>query len=253
MTAVSTGNSRTHSRHLPTPRMSPYNQIKLLCAIEELSAGGRPVRVQDAADHVPISRTHASLVPRFAMDCGLLSRAGKGIYMPTAALQRFATLWGDEDSSQKAAREALAEVFQRLWFAEEARKLLSNGPRRVDELIAQLLKASGGPGHSERKRTALLYLVEWMEIALMVTQSRDGFVSLAPTLPSPQVERKETPPPLSEKRSLPEQRNGVYAVSVDVRLTAEDLARFEPQEFSDVMAALCTVMKAQSYYAQNAQ
>ncbi|MCU7823225.1 hypothetical protein [Kitasatospora sp. DSM 101779] len=250
---------RATKQVLPTARVHPPNAIKLANAVVDLSGENiEPVKIENAADRVGMSRQHAAMVPRFMISCDLMMAADGGKYAPTTGLLRFCRLWR-QGGDRQPAREALGEILGRMWFATEARSLLTSGPRPVEDLTERL-RLAAGVDTNKNSAVALAYLVEWMIIANLVQRDEKGRIVLPlPARESPNEEPMNTAgtegkvPPQAKSEDRQQRRASAstadevsYAVSVDIRLTPADIALFDPKEFSDIMIAMCKVMRVQA-------
>lgn len=158
-------------RVLPTDRLQVKQQIKVLCALADLTGEeARPVRNADLARRM--GRYAGSVTGTLGYLVGTgLAEGGLGQYRATPAGREFAALW-DTDSAR--ARLVLNRLYQGHWAAREAGRILADRPLPQEE-AARLLQQ----GLRGRKRRGI-YLVDWLAIALVVHRDERLYVSLPP-------------------------------------------------------------------------
>lgn len=164
-------------RTLPSYRANPRQQINILLALADLAAGSAGVQRVTLAQHARIGAATVGDCMAFLADIGLVE-AGRGQYAITEQGRAFAAAWPRE---RMRARLVLRPLLQAHWSATAAAAHLAGGPLPQEEL-ARLLR-TGLLGVPMRGT----YMVEWLDIALIVERDTER---LQVRLPTP-----ETPPP----------------------------------------------------------
>ncbi|TSB38437.1 hypothetical protein FNZ23_17125, partial [Streptomyces benahoarensis] len=146
--------------------------------LAELDTGMRPVQRTALAQHVGLGAATVGDCMTFLADLQL-AEAGRGQYAVTERGREFAETWRRD---RPLARRMLQPLMQAHWSADAAAAHLAGGPLPQEEL-ARLLRA-GLPGAPMRGQ----YLVEWMEIALVVERDPDLLhVHLPGHIPAPKA------------------------------------------------------------------
>ncbi|MFI1679099.1 hypothetical protein [Streptomyces sp. NPDC020607] len=146
-------------------------------ALDDLTVKGAPVQRTALAQHVGIGAATVGDCMAFLADVGLAA-AGRGQYTITEQGREFTRAWR---SDRAQARLVLHPLLKAHWSAAAAGDLLADGPLPQEEL-GRLLRA-GLPGVPMRGQ----YMVEWLDIALIVERDAER---LQVRLPTP-----DTPPP----------------------------------------------------------
>ncbi|MFJ9410502.1 hypothetical protein [Streptomyces sp. NPDC101393] len=150
-------------RTLPSYRANPRKQVNVFLGLADLVIGTAPVQRAALAEHVGIGAATVGDCMAFLADIGLVE-AGRGQYLITERGRAFADAWRrDRDQARQVLRPLLAAH----WSAAAASRHLARGPVRQEEL-ARLLRA-GLPGVPMRGH----YMVEWLEIALIVERDEE--------------------------------------------------------------------------------
>ncbi|NJP99849.1 hypothetical protein [Streptomyces zingiberis] len=157
------GTAASRRRTLPSYRAAPAKQINILVALDDLAVDGDPVQRAMLAQHVGLGAATVGDCMAFLADVGLLE-AGRGQYTITEHGREFAEAWR---SNRTQARLLLRPLLTAHWSAAAAIDLLADGPLPQEEL-ARLLRA-GLPGVPMRGQ----YMVEWLDIALIVQRDAE--------------------------------------------------------------------------------
>ncbi|MEH6373828.1 hypothetical protein V7793_05655 [Streptomyces sp. KLMMK] len=157
------------ARMLPTDRMQVTGQIRVAQALAELSGGdAREIKGADLARHMGRYADSVTESLSYLVGTGL-AEGGRGRYRTTSAGREFAALW-NADSAR--ARLLLRGLYQDHWAAQEAVRILADGPLPQEEVATRLQQ--GLPGKPRRG----IYLVEWLVIALVVRRDKRLHLSL---------------------------------------------------------------------------
>ncbi|MFI8932526.1 hypothetical protein ACIG3E_33295 [Streptomyces sp. NPDC053474] len=148
-----------------------------MLALDDLTVNGAAVQRTALAQRVGISAATIGDCMAFLADIGLLT-AGRGQYTITERGREFAGAWR---SDRTRARLVLRPLLQAHWSAAAAADHLADGPLPQEELARRL--RAGLPGVPMRGQ----YMVEWLDIALVVERDTER---LLVRLPAP-----DTPPP----------------------------------------------------------
>lgn len=221
----------------------------------------------DAAERIGVSPKQAKYATRFFIDVGFWKSTGRDIYAATPQGREFGALW---EPAQDRARASLGRLLQDQWFTDTVREALVLGPVPVDDLLSALQNAAGAhDGH----RALLIFLIEWLTVARLVEQTEDGRVTPGPALVFHEQAAKaeaEAPARNVEEPFIPQQKESntvhpadeapthtagfrdadPYALSVDLRLTWEEVSFLEPNDLSCVIRVMAAVTKARRESAQ---
>lgn len=176
--AQSTGGKQAREegerRTLPSSRSNPDHQIQILITLAALDTGS-PVSRDVLGARTGVSPETAGEGFAFFADLGL-THPGRGRYRITDAGRAFAEMWPRD---RTRARLLLQPLMQQHWSAPAAARLLADGPLPQEELARRLQK--GLSGNPVRGR----YLVEWLDIALIVIRDERLTISLPGTQAPP--------------------------------------------------------------------
>ncbi|MFI0242751.1 hypothetical protein [Streptomyces sp. NPDC016845] len=186
------GAAASRRRTLPSYRAAPAKQINILVALDDLAVDGVPVQRTALAQHVGIGAATVGDCMAFLADVGLLE-AGRGQYAITEQGREFAEAWRLD---RTRARLLLRPLLTAHWSAAAVVDLLADGPLPQEEL-ARLLRA-GLPGVPMRGQ----YMVEWLDIALIVERDAELLLVRLPTADAP------SPSQLSGVQGREEQGHG---------------------------------------------
>ncbi|MEU3283017.1 hypothetical protein [Streptomyces antibioticus] len=154
---------------LPSGGFTSLRQLEMLDVIAELGGNDRRnIPVAKISAKVQISATTVSSAQGFLRQAGLLE-THHGALSVTAAGLRLTRLRA-EDSAR--ARLFLRDHWQSTWFTKAATRFLRQGPLQRAALAENL-----GHGLSSTRERGL-YLVDWLDYALIVQVSEGGLVHL---------------------------------------------------------------------------
>lgn len=173
--------SSSPRRTLPTYRANPRQQFNILLGLADLDTGTTPVQRTALAQHIDIGAATVGDCMTFLADIGLV-QAGRGQYALTERGREFAAAWRCDRAQ---ARLLLHPLLAAHWSAAAATRLLANGPVPQEEL-ARLLR-DDLPGVPMRGH----YMVEWLDIALIVERDEER---LEVRLPTPDAPKSTQPP-----------------------------------------------------------
>jgi len=231
-------------------------QYEIPAAIGRLSGAPKdPVNADTLARAVGggIVPTTVILSNRFFEDAGWITTPAKGQYAATDALvaytRRLAT-----DTPERAALELHGPVRQS-WFWQVLESHSIDGRVRVSDAENMLMTAAeAGPGHLPMIRN----LIVWLEHIGMITVN-DQFISVkdgtaaaaadASPAQGPAAPEKPagTPAQTGAESAKPTDKAGepspatVIALSFEIKITADDLARLTPEQIAALFAAVGTV------------
>ncbi|WP_330296916.1 MULTISPECIES: hypothetical protein [unclassified Streptomyces] len=185
---------------MPTGGMTTLRQLKVVDAVAELGGDDRlAIPVAEIADKVGLSPHNVSSSQGFLRQAGLLETHHGSLSITTAGfrLTRLRT----EDSAR--ARLFLHDHWQSTWFTKAAKRLLRQGPRQRITLAEEL--SQGLPATAPERG---LYLVDWLDYALIVHVDEDGMAHLPGSIPTP-------PPPAAPA-------SGLFLSSVEATMALPD-------------------------------
>ncbi|WP_406512250.1 hypothetical protein OG851_17720 [Streptomyces sp. NBC_00161] len=172
---------------MPTGGMATLRQLKVVDAVAELGGDDRlAIPVSEIATKVELSASNISSSQGFLRQAGLLETHHGALSVTDAGFQL--TRLRAEDSAR--ARLFLHDHWQSTWFTKAAKRLLRQGPRQRTTLAEEL--GQGLPAAAPERG---LYLVDWLDYALIVHVAKDGLVRLPGSIPTP-------PPPAAPASGL---------------------------------------------------
>jgi hypothetical protein len=244
--------------------MSTQKALDALRGICILSnSGAEGVDREALGSFLGIAAATAPLNNNYFQSVGLVESAGRGLVKPTELAMKFQRDW----SFNKArAAHLLAPALRDSWFYDATVKRVEMGETTRDALIQVFANiAQTDATYSVQ----LGNLIEWLETVGLI-EVTDGIVHLADTggssvdapsdgqrpideLPDPgdaETEKEdfvETPDPRVRDRVLKDRQPAVISLSVDVYVTADDLARLTADQITALFtgaAQLATVNAA---------
>jgi hypothetical protein len=157
-------------RPVPTDRMKVDTQKEALAAIGIASRGGeQAVTAADIAVRLNIIEATARLNNVFFAEAGWIDRTGKGRYMPTDPVIKYAQQRGFNET---AAAALLAPAISRSWYFTEIEPELRLGrPVPADRLVAILAQSAGA---TSDYKTQLEMILTWLEYVglIVVTEGQ---------------------------------------------------------------------------------
>lgn len=255
--ARSTPSAKAKSRPkkaLPTDRMKFDVQKKALNAIGILSDGEEAITPADMAATLDLAPSSGGLNNAFFLECGLVTRAGKGRYKSTPAANDFARRFSfDPEEAGLALREPLSTT----WFYETVTQHIRGfGPTPKEKLIELLAyKAETTKDY----RVQLGTLLSWLEYA-QVIEEEEGRYKLTDdaTAVPPSAEGEAAEPESDEPSPNPEGATSasrtssdqpvetILGFSFDFALTGDELAKLSPEQITALFKAVGEVMAIQA-------
>lgn len=236
------------NKPLPTDRMKMATQVQALKAIAVASASREQgVAASDIAARIGVAEVTAGLSNAFFAEAGWIERSGKGLYKPTEAALRFAQRFGFNENE---AASLLAPPIRQTWYFREIEPELRIGrPVPMTQAVSILANAAGA---GAEYRPQLESVVEWLQYVGLVVIT-DGHVQLG------QRDLQDLQPPTDDELKKPGESGGsdpagsagtgatkekrlhaqaVVSLDFDLSLTADDLARLEPEQITSLFKAV---------------
>lgn len=248
------------SRSLPTDRIKFSTQIDILNAFAKARAN---VSSEDLARFTSVSAATAGLNNNFFLESGLIERVKKGRYDPAPIVLDFARAYGfaSDDAQRADAAHRLAPTLRGTWYYATVADRLDMGPATRDDLVRQLAHAAGAETHHKPQLESIL---DWLafagllefdgDVASLVgsAQSEEPVhgraIPLSPTLAvdadvarphehagSPASRQGAAGEPVVQ---TPHASPAVLAFSLDLSLTADDLALLTPEQIRAIYEAV---------------
>lgn len=216
--------SSSPRRTLPTYRANPRQQFNILLGLADLDTGTTPVQRTALAQHVGIGAATVGDCMTFLADIGLVE-AGRGQYALTERGREFAEAWRCDRGQ---ARLLLRPLLAAHWSAAAATRLLADGPV-PQEKLARLLR-DDLPGVPMRGH----YMVEWLDIALIVERDEERLEVRLPTPDAP----KSTQPPGPKDQEEHDEEQSTRTRDRDSAADTAGSASSGPQSAGDVALLL---------------
>lgn len=223
---------------VPTDRLKFDSQVQALRAICTASRNGQePVTGEMMGNLMGILPVTAVLNNTFFASLGLLDKAGKGAYKPTDLALKFQQKWS---FNRAEAAKLLAPAFMGSWFLKAVHQKLELGPATRAELIETL---AGVAGTDDSYAAQYGFLLDWLEFVGLISTD-GGMVKVTEAAPEPAGELADEgdaesdpeqgpllgdKPPADRKRPDTGERP-IVSFSVDIILTANDLARLSTEQ-----------------------
>jgi hypothetical protein len=193
---------------LPTDRISPENQLRILRAWASVSnEGKRAATVNEVADNVRMVSSTVAMTNPFFSSIGLLKRLAVGTYIPSRQVVAYFNAYA---KNPETAGAELAQVFQDAWFGQVIMPKLKFSPMGEKSVLSALEDASGA-GQDQNK--ALIFILYFLELVQIVERNGDQ-IKLMPLW--------STPPQLVPSVSF-DGSNYCVTVRVDSKILAEHL------------------------------
>ncbi|GGN64769.1 hypothetical protein GCM10012285_67070 [Streptomyces kronopolitis] len=169
---------------LPSGGFTSLRQLKLLDLIAEMGGSERrSIPVAEISAEAEISATTVSSAQGFLRQAGLLETHHGALAVTPSGLQL--TRLRAEDSAR--ARLFLSNLWRSTWFAKSATRFLRQGPLERTALAEKL-----GQGLSSTRERGL-YLVDWLDYALIVHVAEGGLVHLSDSSPAAEAPTSSLP------------------------------------------------------------
>ncbi|MFE7183045.1 hypothetical protein [Streptomyces erythrochromogenes] len=169
--------AKTVHNILPTGGMATVRQLKVLDAVAELGGHDRrSTPVKEIGTKVGLSPSTVSSSQGFLRQAGLLETHKGALSVTETGFQL--TRLRAEDSAR--ARLFLRDHWRSAWFTKAATRFLRQKPLPRTKLAEEL--GRGLPAASPERG---LYLVDWLDYALLVDVTEDGLVHLPRPTPTP--------------------------------------------------------------------
>lgn len=235
------------SKPLPTDRMKMDTQTQALAAIAVASASRENgVTAADIAARIGVVEATAGLNNAFFAAAGWIERVGKGLFKPSDAAIKYAQRLGFNETEAAAL---LAPAIRESWYFREIEPELRLGrPVPVARMVSILAQAAGA---GVEYRPQLEGVLAWLQYVGVIVIT-DGHVQLGQRdlqdLGNSEDEAEkldenladpaggEGSEPTTKKRLA--QANAVISLDFDLSLTAEDLAKLEPERITALFEAV---------------
>jgi hypothetical protein len=241
------------AKSLPTDRMKFGLQVKVLQTIGRLSGPGkRAVTAQDLSRAVEgVSEATIGLSHGFFLDSGWIERQGRGRYVATDCLIEYTRRLATAASEPGRAVAALRDPVRQSWYWQVLQPHLGAGPLPINEAIVMLMReADASDGHVNMLRN----IVQWLTYVELVALVGDGRIAIADGAAEPahqdrpQAQGSPAPRATDPKGEKPTTSQGgappdvVLAFGFDLRLTADDLSRLDPEQIKALFDAVGAVL-----------
>jgi len=228
---------------LPTDRLSFQKQLEVLKAFAVGSQNAtQPVGAKKLASLTHIGYATAPLNNIFYFETGLITRAKKGLYLPTPPTLEFARR---VSFSTANAGEALTTTFENTWFYKAVVERLAMGSATKPTIVEALARtASADASYATQFGT----LLDWLAYVGLITIGDDENVALVkgaeigggepglrgaewrgttPGQIAPSKSEEPTTAPIVESPT-------VLAISIELALTVDDLAKLSAEQVSEL-------------------
>jgi hypothetical protein len=216
---------------LPTDRVSPLNQLKILRAWAAMShCGTRAATVNEVAKAVEMAASTVAMTNPFFASIGLLQRLAVGTYAPSDDVIAF---FNARDAA--FAPRKLAPVFRQAWFGQILIPRLTYAPMEEQAAISLLEEAaSAGP----ESRKALGVTLDLMAAA-QVIEREAGQLRLVP-------EFAGSGSPQSAPVIAVDQRIGDTQFHLNIHVDAKDLVTWTPEQIAAFFDGLTRLFPAKT-------
>jgi len=224
------------NRPLPTDRMKFSKAVEALRATAIGSQQGQPVDARTLANLMHVSPATAALNHAFFIDVGLVTKVGKGDYMPSSATVEFARKYGFQ---REQAGRVLAPQFAATWFYRALSDRLQMGPVTRDELIELFANIAGADASY---RVQIGSLIDWLVFVGLAQEDGEN-ISLtegaAPPAEDDDVVSTTPAEPASTGATAPIAAGGrqaatVVSLNLALALTADDLAKLSAEQIASL-------------------
>ena len=222
---------------LPTDRLSMEKQKAVLKAFVVGGQGGtQPVSNSKLSTLTRIAEVTVPLNNAFFESVGLITRAGRGLYMATEPTREYVRA---SSFKEDAAGRTLADTFADTWFFAAVRDRLNMAPATKSEMIEVLAQvASTDSSYGPQ----IAFLLDWLEYAELIRFDGEQVILNAEkkyaVLISPKDEPKSaivTPEPAVAEGKKPttvalDSPSAVLAISFELALTNDDLEKLMAEQ-----------------------
>jgi hypothetical protein len=216
---------------LPTDRISPPNQLKILRAWASVSKNGtRAATVNEVARLVEMAASTVAMANPFFSSIGLLQRLAVGTYAPSGDVIAFLTAPNPDTAPRK-----LASAFRQAWFGQVLIPRLTYAPIN-EEAALSLLEDVADTGVEHRK--AIGFVLDLMEASELIERS-EGQIKLLPAAQEPSDNTAQRPPTVFLDHST---GNAHFRVSVNV--DSKDLANWSADAITAFFKGLSDLIAA---------
>jgi hypothetical protein len=164
---------------LPTDRVSPENQLRILRAWASVSnEGTRAATVNEVAANVRMVSSTVAMTNPFFSSIGLLKRLAVGTYIPTKPVVCYFNAYA---KNPETAGAELGQVFQDAWFGQVILPKLKFSPMDEKSVLSVLEEASGG-GQEQGK--ALGFILDFLKLG-QVIEHNGSEIKLTPLWTTP--------------------------------------------------------------------
>jgi hypothetical protein len=154
------------TKPLPTDRVSPPNQLRILRAWASISnEGKRPATVNEVSKTVDMAASTVAMTNPFFSSIGLLQRLAVGTYLPSRDVIAFFNSTDDKTAARK-----LAPAFRDAWFGQLILPKLKYAPME-EQTVVSLLEDAAATGSEQRK--AVGFILDFMAAAGLIEQNGD--------------------------------------------------------------------------------
>lgn len=245
---------RARSRHpLPTARVTFAKQLLCLRSYGLTSEGGTAaVQIEAVGKAVELNSSTVSLCNPFFVGIGLLTKSGRGSFMPTAEILEMVRAY---DWDADSAPNKMAPILRESWAARALAPRLGLGPIDVEEAIKELADSAGvGPAH----KAELAMVLDYLAVSGVIRRDGHQIASVSASAPPangehPSLRAQSEPEALNPipndvpLRTESVQGLGMGGVSftVSIKVDATEIARWSPDRITAFFSGLAQVLAAQ--------
>jgi len=154
------------TKPLPTDRVSPLNQLRILRAWASVSnEGERPATVNEVSKTVEMAASTVAMTNPFFSSIGLLQRLAVGTYMPSKDVVAFFNARSHDTAARK-----LAPAFRDAWFGQLILPKLKHAPME-EQTVVSLLEDAAATGPEQRK--VLGFIIDFMAAVGLIEHKGD--------------------------------------------------------------------------------
>jgi hypothetical protein len=242
---------------VPTDRLKFEKQVEALRVVAVASNNGQqPVGADRMGSMMRIANTTAALNNAFFVDVGLLTKAGKGQYLPTDPTLEFQRKYSFDKA---AAPQLLRSAFVGTWFHEAVHQRLTISPATKQDLVATIADIAGTDASYA---TQYGHLLEWLAYVGLLHFNEDGTARLLDSDSSPTSEEAyaEGGDNLEDEQVVeviepeepvvqPQDSQAVVSLTLQVNITADDLTKLEPEQITALFQGVGAVASVKAILA----